>query len=191
VTFDRPPAATVDEVLALYARFGGETYDEVVTQSSHARQCAELTAAAGGPPTAVAAALLHDVGHLLALADGHRDRRHEDVGVRWLAGLFGAEVLDPIRLHVEAKRYLCATDPGYRRRLSAGSERSLAGQGGPLTDAGVAAFTAHPGRAAAVALRRMDDEAKDLTAAPAPMDTWRDLLLDVSVAGPGAAARPA
>jgi predicted HD phosphohydrolase len=180
-------------VLDLYERHGHEGYDEAVSQSSHARQCAELTAAGGGAPAAVAAALLHDVGHLLALDGGGPDRRHEDTGADWLAGLFGDDVLEPIRLHVEAKRYLCATDPAYLGLLSDGSTRSLVGQGGPLDGDAVARFEARPGHAAAVALRRLDDRAKDLAARPAPMASWRSLLEAVSAArpsDPGGASPP-
>jgi predicted HD phosphohydrolase len=174
------PAADLDAVLALYDRHGGETYDEAVTQSSHARQGAAATAAAGGTPEAVVAALLHDVGHLLAIAHGTPDHRHEIVGAAWLSSLFVDDVLGPIRLHVAAKRYLCATDPGYRRLLSAGSERSLVRQGGPLDADEVRRFEARAGWTAAVDLRLHDDRAKDLTAAPPPMAAFRDVLADVS-----------
>jgi predicted HD phosphohydrolase len=180
---ERRPATDLAEVLGLFTRHGGETYDEDVTQSSHARQCAASAAAAGEPEVAVAAALLHDVGHLLSVADGVRDRRHEDVGARWLAGLFDDAVLTPIRLHVDAKRYLCATDRAYRRLLSEGSERSLVGQGGPFTPEEAERFESRPGWEAAVALRRHDDRAKDLSATPAPLETFRDLLARVSAGG--------
>ncbi len=132
----RPPAATVDEVLELYARWGGQTYDEALTQTSHASQVAAWAVADGADDALVAAALLHDVGHLLAMdARGHgtpdieADLRHEAVGARWLARLFPAEVTAPIALHVAAKRYRCAVDPGLVARLSLGSQATLVGQG--------------------------------------------------------------
>jgi predicted HD phosphohydrolase len=151
--------ATVDEVLDLFARYGGERYDEDVAQLDHALQTAAHARAAGAADALVAAALLHDVGHLLDLR-GDPPGPHERTGPAWLAGLFPAAVTDPIARHIEAKRYLCAVDPGYAAGLSAGSTASLARQGGPLTAAELAAFTARPGWADAVALRRWDDAGK-------------------------------
>jgi phosphonate degradation associated HDIG domain protein len=156
------PAAFAAALLAWLERAGDARYDEAVTQAEHMLQSAALAAARGLPPAAVAAALLHDVGHLLAGEDAVRDRdaRHEEVGARWLARSFGPEVAEPVRLHVAAKRWLCATDPAYRGGLSPASERSLALQGGPMTPAEAEAFAALPSAAMAVALRCIDDEAK-------------------------------
>jgi predicted HD phosphohydrolase len=109
---------------------------------------------------------LHDVGHLYVdhgetpTARGVDDR-HQHVAAACLAGLFDASVIEPIRLHVEAKRYLCSIEPGYMDRLSADSVRSLRLQGGPLVGAAAAAFAALPFAAEAVALRRWDEVAKD------------------------------
>jgi predicted HD phosphohydrolase len=149
----------LDDVLELYERWGDQHYDEVVAQGLHARQTAALAAEAGADDAVVAAALLHDLGHLLDLA-GHLPGPHEVTGSAFLAGLFPAAVTDPIRLHVEAKRYLCAVDPAYRDCLSAGSKRSLLRQGGALAPDEVAAFEALPGATGAVALRRWDDAGK-------------------------------
>jgi predicted HD phosphohydrolase len=107
----------------------------------------------------VAAALLHDVGHLLEMSAGPAGP-HERTAPAFLAPLFPASVTAPIALHVEAKRYLCAVEPGYHAALSAGSRRSLRRQGGPLADAELATFEATPGWADAVALRRWDDGGK-------------------------------
>ena len=159
-----PRAGTLDEVLALYERWGTKRYDEEVTQLEHALQTAALAEADGAPDALVAAALLHDVGHLLELAAGRfrteLDRRHEDTGADWLADLLPTSVTDPIRLHVLAKRYLCTVDAGYAATLSPGSTASLARQGGVLDEEGAAAFAARPGAAEAVALRRWDDRGK-------------------------------
>jgi predicted HD phosphohydrolase len=114
----------------------------------------------------VAAALLHDVGHLLEIADrqGARDRttdqRHEARGSAWLAGLFPPAVTAPVALHVRAKRYLCAVDASYAAVLSPGSTASLARQGGAMDADEVTAFETNPGWDDAVRLRRWDDEAK-------------------------------
>ncbi|MEO7573997.1 MAG: metal-dependent phosphohydrolase [Acidimicrobiales bacterium] len=169
-------ARTIDEVLDLLERQGAERYDEEIFQLAHAEQAAALAAAAGATDALVAAALLHDVGHLLELTgrdDGTRDRtidqRHEARGSVWLAGLFPSSVTAPVALHVRAKRYLCAVDPTYHEILSPGSVASLERQGGPMAAAEVAAFEGNPGWEGAVALRRWDDEAKvpDLEVPPA------------------------
>lgn len=159
-------ASSIDEVLALYERWGAALYDEELRQLDHALQTAALARAAGADDALVAAALLHDVGHLLDLADGDgtRDRtvdlRHEARGAAYLAGLFPPAVTAPIALHVRAKRCRVAVDPRYAAVLSPGSTASLARQGGPMDAAEVAAFEANPGWADAVALRGWDDQGK-------------------------------
>jgi gamma-butyrobetaine dioxygenase len=175
-------AASIDDVLDLLERHGAERYDEEIFQLAHAEQTAALARAAGASDAAVAAALLHDVGHLLEIAErqGARDRttdqRHEARGAAWLAPLFPPAVTAPIALHVRAKRYLCTVDPGYLAVLSPGSTASLQRQGGPLDAEEVAAFEANPGWEDAVALRRWDDQAKvpDLEVPPAA--SYRPLL---------------
>lgn len=174
-------ARSIDEVVELFERYGPQRYDEELSQLAHAEQTAALARAAGAPDAVVAAALLHDVGHLLELADaGERDRttdqRHEARGAAWLAGLFPPSVTAPITLHVRAKRYRCAVDPAYHEVLSAGSVASLQRQGGPMDDAEVAAFEANPGWQDAVALRGWDDHGKVLDLAVTPLASYRALL---------------
>ncbi len=136
-----------------------------VTQREHALQAAWLAERDGQPDAMVAAALLHDIGHLVhdlgenPAAEGVDDR-HEALGHALLARHFSPEVTEPVRLHVAAKRYLCAREPSYAARLSPDSVLSLALQGGPMDAAEAAAFEALPHQAAAVRLRRYDDAAK-------------------------------
>lgn len=136
-----------------------------VTQREHALQAAALAEADGQPDAMIAAALLHDIGHLVhdlgenPAAEGVDDR-HEELGHAWLTRHFGPDVTEPVRLHVDAKRYLCATEADYFARLSLDSVRSLALQGGPMDSAEVAAFEALSHHAAAVTLRRYDEAAK-------------------------------
>ncbi len=182
-------ARTVAEVEALFERYGGERYDEALSQRAHAEQTAALAVAAGASDVLVASALLHDVGHLLELADaGARDRttdlRHEARGAAWLAPLFPPAVTAPIALHVRAKRYRCAVDPGYFGVLSAGSVASLERQGGPMDPAEAEAFEANPGWENAVALRGWDDEAKVLDLQVPPWASYRPLLEAVTAPSP-------
>lgn len=176
-------ATSVDEVLELYRRWGAEHYDEALSQTEHALQCAALARAEGAEDGLVAAALLHDVGHLLELTarDGRGelpsvDQGHESVGARFLAQLFGPQVTAPISLHVRAKRYLCAVDPAYLAGLSAGSARSLELQGGPADAAEIAAFEANPAFEPAVRLRRWDDGGKVDGLDVGGLDDYRPML---------------
>ncbi len=176
-------ADSIDEVVELYRRWGAEHYDEELSQTEHALQCAALARAEGAEDALVVAALLHDVGHLLELAarDGDGalpsvDQGHEAVGARYLARLFGPQVTAPISLHVRAKRYLCAVDPAYLDGLSAGSARSLALQGGPADADEVASFEANPGFDAAVRLRHWDDGGKVDGLDVGDLDGYRPLL---------------
>ena len=139
----------VEEILELFAARGAAAYHgEAVSQEEHALQAAELAEREGAPDALVVAALLHDVGHLLDgqdedLAVRGVDGRHEEEGCAWLSRHFGPEVTEPIRLHVAAKRYLCAVDPSYLAGLSPASRLSLKLQGGPMNPDEVAAFEAN------------------------------------------------
>jgi gamma-butyrobetaine dioxygenase len=153
---------SVDEVLELLERAGGAAYlGESVTQLEHALQAAAAALEAKAAPPLVAAALLHDIGHLLP-APQHLgdDAAHEETGARWLSGLFPPAVTEPIRLHVPAKRYLCFAEPGYLKSLSAASQASLRVQGGPFTAEDAGRFVAGQHARDAVALRHWDEAAK-------------------------------
>jgi len=176
----------VDEIFALYRQRGHEHYGERVTQLDHALQCAALARAEGAPDTLVAAALLHDYGHLLD-DRGHMaehegmDGAHEAVGADALATWFGPDVTQPIALHVAAKRYLCAVEPGYLGALSPASQLSLRLQGGPLAPRGAGAFKTLPFAEQAVRLRRWDDWGKALDASGVPaLESYRQTLLSAA-----------
>ena len=157
---------TLDEIEALFAVKGGCQYDgEPVTQLEHALQCAQLAEAAGAGEELITACLLHDLGHM-SNDQGKTptlrgvDDKHQYHSVSVLKGVFSPAVLIPIRLHVDAKRYLCATDPGYWAALSQDSKRSLELQGGIYSAGDAAKFIARPYAQDAVKLRRWDDQSK-------------------------------
>jgi gamma-butyrobetaine dioxygenase len=151
---------------------GSDAYlGEPVTQLEHALQAAALASAGGAPLSLVLAALLHDVGWLVGGSDGD----HAAAGAAFVEPL-GADVAEPIRLHVEAKRWLCTTSPGYRDRLSTASERTLQLQGGLLDPDGVRAFESSRHAEAALALRRWDDDAKVPGLHVAPLSDYEHLL---------------
>jgi phosphonate degradation associated HDIG domain protein len=159
-------ALKLDDITGLYLNEGAAQYGkEAVTQLQHALQCAHLAEVSGATDELVAAALLHDLGHLIkSAADSRADRvdgLHQFVAIPFLRGVFPAAVLEPIVMHVDAKRYLCFVDTVYHSTLSPASQRSLVLQGGPFDQAGAQAFMAKPFASDAVALRRWDDLAKD------------------------------
>lgn len=156
----------VDFVMALFRDMGGRDYiGEDISQAEHGIQCAVMADQLAEKDTLTAAALLHDVGHFLhdyherVVEDGI-DSRHEDAGADFLARFFPPAVSEPVRLHVAAKRYLCAVEPHYYDRLSPASVRSLELQGGPMHGAELAQFSSNPHREDAVLLRRCDEGAK-------------------------------
>jgi phosphonate degradation associated HDIG domain protein len=172
-------ALTLSDIETLFAAKGDRMYTgEPVTQLEHALQSADAAERAGASEELILAAFLHDLGHLIN-DQGETptlrgiDDRHEYVALPFLRGVFPDGVLQPIRLHVDAKRYLCARGDGritgaeYWSNLSADSKRSLELQGGIFTAAEADAFIAQPYAADAVRLRLWDDLAK-LANAPTP-----------------------
>lgn len=169
------------EIERVLAHRGEEEYaGEPVSQLQHALQCAALAEAEGASDELIAAALLHDIGHLFdddpdAIAAGGVDTAHEESGAAFLSQWFDDAVTEPVRLHVSAKRWLCATEPGYLDGLSAASRRSLALQGGAFAEAEAASWIAAPEAEAGVRLRRWDDAAKDPEAVTRPLAHYLDI----------------
>ncbi|WP_374572461.1 HD domain-containing protein [Phenylobacterium sp.] len=155
----------IGRIFELFERFGAQHYGEDATQLQHALQTAELARGAGCADTLVAAALLHDIGQLMDDAGEAAelfgvDARHEIGGALFLSKHFPPAVCEPVRLHVAAKRYLCAVDRSYADGLSRASALSLKLQGGPMSADEVRAFEAEPFFEDAVTLRRFDDAGK-------------------------------
>jgi phosphonate degradation associated HDIG domain protein len=168
------------DIEQLFARHGGAQYSgEPVTQLEHALQTAHFAEQDGAGAALVTAALLHDLGHLLN-RQGETptlrgiDDTHQHYALPFLRGLFADAVLDAIKLHVDAKRYLCQVDPGYHARLSDDSKRSLVLQGGVFAAAAAAEFIARPGAPDAVLLRQWDDRAKQPGLATPPLSHFLD-----------------
>jgi phosphonate degradation associated HDIG domain protein len=156
----------IDQLMALFESYGVEKYDENISQTEHAVQCALLAQLNHASDELVAAALLHDVGHLLQLrgnngsTDFSQDDLHENLGANFLSSTFGPNVTQPIALHVQAKRYLCSVIPSYEAELSEGSKRSLELQGGPMGATELAEFSQNEYFEDAVNIRTWDDLAK-------------------------------
>ena len=168
-------ALTLSDIQQLFEARGGEQYSgEPVTQLQHALQTAALGEVEGASDALVTAALLHDLGHLLHdLGETPSMRGVDDVhqyrALPFLHGVFDSAVLDAIKLHVDAKRYLCATQPDYHNSLSADSKRSLLLQGGIFSFEEAENFIAQSGAEASVRLRQWDDLAKDAAKVTPPL----------------------
>jgi len=180
MSFDTP-----EEVFELLTSRGDDAYfGEPVTVLEHCLQAAHFATEERRAPELIAAALLHDVGHLLHqagedVADHGIDTHHEELAVQLLGEHLPASVTEPIRLHVAAKRYLCSVDPTYLAELSPSSVLSLGLQGGPMSETEAAEFLAAPHAKEAVILRRYDDAAKIEGLAVPQLPSYLDLVKSV------------
>jgi phosphonate degradation associated HDIG domain protein len=180
-----PSMDIVQQIEELFHAHGQSLYDgertEPVTARAHALQCAQLAEWADAPTPLVAAALLHDIGHFIApdAALQPLDDVHELRALGFLVPSFGAEVVEPIRLHVQAKRYLVTVEPGYAGTLSAASTHTLRLQGGPMSPDELHLFETLPHSADALALRRWDDLAKQPGRQTPPLSYYLMLLESV------------
>ena len=174
-----------EEVQHLFERRGDSQYGgEAVTQLEHALQCAQLASVANAGPSQVIAALLHDVGHLLHslpadAPDDGVDDSHESRGQVYLQKYFDAAVTEPIRLHVDAKRYLCTVDDSYASRLSQPSLVSMNLQGGLMSEKERLNFEASRFFREAVELRRWDDAAEVVNLSVKPLQHYLPLFREV------------
>ncbi len=163
---DMTATKNVQELLELLSRKGQEAYfGEQISILEHSLQCAYFAEQSHASAPVITAALLHDIGHILHglaedIAQYGKDGRHEAIGAAYLSHWFDEGVTEPIRLHVAAKRYLCATDSNYISQLSPASIESMQIQGGIMSREEAIAFDALPNARLAVLLRRWDDEAK-------------------------------
>ena len=171
----------IDQIFAMFRQFGGRDYGERVSVLEHTLQTAYAAEQDHAHPTLVAAAVLHGYGHLIHdlpedCADQGVDSLQEELGAAFLTKYFVSAVTEPVRLHVAAKRYLCAVDSTYLANLSPASSQSLALQGGPFTPAELVAFESSPYFADAVWLRRYDDIGKTPGAWTPDLEHYRGVL---------------
>ena len=175
-------AGVIERIADVFLHRGADSYlGEQVTMSEHMYQCAWQAERDGADDALIAACLLHDIGHYTGefpedAQDHDIDNRHDENGGRLLARFFPPQVSEPVRLHVKAKRYLCAVEPDYFARLSDASVHTLRLQGGPMNAAETSTFAANPHCAAALRLRRYDEGAKDPRVKAPGFEHWRPLL---------------
>ena len=182
--------AFIDLLSDLFYRGQAVAYGKgEVSMCGHMLQTAELAAEAGAAPPLLVACLLHDIGHFGTdyplsfnyeshshMQKASQDLHHEEAGASMLTPFFEPDVTEPIRLHVAAKRYLCATDPEYAVQLSATTYHTLGLQGGVMNDEKVEAFLGLPYSSDAVQLRRWDDAAMTANRSVPGLEHYMDLL---------------
>ena len=161
----------IRQIFEAFETRGSERYgEEGVTQMQHALQCGHLAIRANANATLIAAALLHDIGHILDEGEMSEDNgenlddKHESRGYHFLEEHFGKAIADPVRLHVIAKRYLCTKNPDYEKKLSPTSLKSFHDQGGKMSTDDCREFESEPFYREALQLRQWDDTAKDASA---------------------------
>jgi predicted HD phosphohydrolase len=172
-----PRSAAFADIAALEAwlgRMATSPSDEAegLSELDHGLQCAHALAAVAPDDKALQiAGLLHDIGHGL----GHV-RDHAWTGAEAIRGVMGDRVARLVGLHIDAKRYLVATDPTYFDLLSPASIHTLALQGGGMTSAETAAFQTHAHWREALLVRRADEAAKTPGRAVPGLEAWLPAL---------------
>lgn len=169
-------AAALEDVLAVLAAGADHLEDppRPFTLLDHHLQCAATLAARHPDDIELQiAGLLHDIGHTL-LPDA--PERHAALGAGFVRPLLGARVAGLIGLHVAAKRYLVATEAGYRATLTMGSAETLIAQGEAMAADEAAAFADLPLAPGAIALRRADEAGKVPGVRVPPLEAWQPVL---------------
>lgn len=171
----------IDEIITAFNEKGDMEYGERVNMRDHMLQSAVFAERDGADDIVVAAALLHDYGHFVHdlgedIADHGIDGKHEEVGADYLEQYFPPEVIEPMRLHVAAKRYLCATDAEYFATVSPASLQSLALQGGPFTPEEVVEFEKNPHFKLAIQVRKYDEAGKEVDMETPTIEDYRPII---------------
>lgn len=171
----------VDQIFSIFREYGSRHYGENVSELEHALQTAEFARQFGETDSIVLSCLLHDYGHMLHdlgedIAQQGIDAKHEIIGATLLKDLFPEMILEPIRQHVAAKRYLCWKNPAYEAGLSESSRLSLQLQGGPMTDIEAQKFETNPHFIACIKVRYYDDMGKVPNMPTTDLQSYRSLI---------------
>ena len=177
----RGQQAAVQQIFSVFQERGSRHYGENVSELEHALQTAEFARQAGESDAIVLSCLLHDYGHMLhdlgeEIAHQGVDPKHEEIGAALLKDLFPEEILEPVRQHVAAKRYLCWKTPDYAQGLSESTRLSLQLQGGPMNVAEAMQFESNPHLDACLKVRRYDDMGKVPSMKTAVLESYRELI---------------
>lgn len=173
------------EIIDLYLKKGEEEYaGEKVTQLEHMYQAATLAAHDNQDEEVILAAFLHDIGHLCIELSAENQmgeygtKNHEQIGADFLRKRgFSDRLIRLVASHVEAKRYLTATDPQYYDNLSDASKHTLAYQGGPMSEEEIKCFQQDPLFELIIKMRLWDEAAKVEHQPVAPLDVFYNMIV--------------
>ncbi len=178
------PLNITNDIFLLYDKYGSNQYDgEEVTQLQHMYQSAEFAQAQGFDEEVILAAFLHDIGHICAAEEKENSMsgfgviNHELIGAAFLQGNgFSKRLINLVQNHVEAKRYLTYKDAAYYNQLSLASKETLKHQGGKMSTGEAEVFECNPLHKIIIALRLIDEQAKDATKQSANIEKYRHLM---------------
>ncbi|KAK5037267.1 hypothetical protein LTR13_005073 [Exophiala sideris] len=203
-------AETASVIIDILRSYGQSDYiGEPISQIEHSLQCANLASKNSADAQTIVAALLHDIGQIMPVAEaekllggskiqdmhqegtGSNDPKstdsvgrvsHETLGAQYLLALgFPSKVAELVEAHVPAKRYLCATEEGYYDTLSDASKESLRFQGGPMSPEEVHKWQEDRWATEKANLRRWDDGAKVIGLEVPGVETYRPALEQVLI----------
>ena len=171
----------VDKIINKYKTNNDLYIGEKVTISEHMIQTAMLADQNHSSKSLVCASLLHDYGHFIIedpdlFVSKSLDGRHEDLAYDFLKDYFKPEVVEPIKLHVKAKRYLCR-NKSYCNFLSEASKISLKFQGGIMNDEEAKKFTSLKFHKEAIMLRKYDDDGKTPNIEIKKIEDYQNLII--------------
>ena len=171
----------IDQIISSYSNNKSLYIGEKVTITEHMIQTAMLAEKNNCSSNLVCSSLLHDYGHFILedpdnLATKGKDGRHEDVGYEFLKRYFIKNVVEPIKYHVKAKKYL-ARDKKYYLTLSEASKVSLKLQGGTFNNNEAKVFEKNEFFKNAIKLRKFDESAKKIGLKIKSINEYKNLLI--------------
>ena len=171
----------IDQIISSYLNNKSLYIGEKVTITEHMIQTAMLAEKNNCSSSLICSSLLHDYGHFILenpddLVGKRKDGRHEDVGYEFLKKYFVKNVVEPIKYHVKAKKYL-ARDAKYYRILSEASKVSLKLQGGIMDDKEAKEFEGNEFFEDSIKLRKFDEAAKSDGLKIKSIEEYKDLLI--------------
>ncbi len=170
----------LDKIISNFKNNKSLYIGEKITMSEHMIQSAMLAEKAKSKDAFICSCLLHDYGHFIIedrdeLVKNNEDGNHESIGFEYLKNFFKEQVVEPIKYHVLAKRYL-ARNKKYYNHLSDASRISLKLQGGILNKKESNQFEKIPYFKSAIKLRKFDELAKKTNIKIKSINDYKDLL---------------
>ena len=170
----------LDKIISNFKNNKSLYIGEKLTISEHMIQSAMLAEKAKCNDDLICSCLLHDYGHFLIespdnLVRNNKDGEHESIGYEYLKKFFNKEIVEPIKYHVLAKRYLVRKKK-YFNLLSKASKISLKLQGGPLNDQESKEFEKKKYFKNSVLVRKFDEAAKKTNIKIKSIDSYKPLL---------------